>query len=134
MARWVKHYSKHKSSAAPVMKRMARREDMTKRVTRPKDLKKDSKAKPAAQEIPPEKYFVLRSGSTIKSLEELAHNLDSISDEDFSFHVDGNKNDFANWIRDVFGRADLAESILPIKDKKESQIVLLKHVAAKSHA
>jgi hypothetical protein len=113
---------------------MARREDMKKKVNKPKDSKKGSQAKEVIQDIPPEKYFVLRSGSIIKSLDELAHNMDRISDEDFSFHVNDGKNDFANWIRDVFGRSDLADSMVPVKDKKGSQIVLLKHVASKSHA
>jgi hypothetical protein len=78
--------------------------------------------------IPPDKYFVLRSGTTIKDIESLALMLDSMDDSEFSFHVNDSKNDFANWIDDVFGRKDIADAIRPIKDKKESQIVLLKQL------
>jgi hypothetical protein len=130
MARWVRHYRKRVSSAAPIIKRMARREEMANKVSKPKIQKNECIKEAHVREIPAEKYFVLHSGATIRSVEELAHMMDSIPDSDFSFHVNSEKNDFANWIRDVFGRAELADTILPIKDKKESQIVLLKHVAA----
>jgi hypothetical protein len=82
--------------------------------------------------IPPEKYFMLCSGTAIKSIEELALMLDKITDEDFSFHVNEEKNDFANWIKDVFGNKELADCIYPLKDKKESQIALLKHTVSKN--
>jgi len=78
--------------------------------------------------IPPEKYFVLHSGIYIRNIEELAHLLDSMSDGDYGFHVTESKNDFANWIKDVFNNPKLAEALSLLKDKKESQILLLKHV------
>jgi hypothetical protein len=110
----------------PVVSRMKRRDEMARRKSKKDDVKEAKAA--IRQEIPPEKYFVLRSGVTIKDIAELALALDSIADSDFSFHVNDSKNDFANWIGDVFGNKELADSIRPVKDKKESQILLLKHL------
>jgi len=53
--------------------------------------------------------------------------MDQISDEDFNFHVNEEKNDFANWIRDVFGNEKLASKMDTSKCRKENQIALLKH-------
>ena len=62
-------------------------------------------------QINPEHYFVLKSGERIKSLEELITILNIISKETFEFHVNEEKNDFANWIQYVFKAPKLAESI-----------------------
>lgn len=94
------------------------------------ETKKKSGAR-AFPEIPPEKYFVLSDGTQIKNMNELALMLDRISDEQFSYHVNENKNDFSNWIRDVFGQHEIADNLSGIKCKKESQIYLLKKVLAK---
>ena len=96
-----------------------------KTVSRPR-IKKDVKA----AEIPPEKHFVLCSGERIKDIRELAHMIESISDEEFSFHVNAEKNDFSSWIRDVFEQGDLAEQIRNIGCRKEFQITLLKHLVS----
>ena len=125
--RWVRQYSKKRTTALHVISRIKRREEMAKKRASKNEhsvVKKDT----IDVCIPPEKYFVLRSGIYIKNIEELAHMLDTMSDSDFSFHVTDTKNDFSNWIRDVFNKPELADLLQPIKEKKESQIVLLKHV------
>jgi len=120
---WARHYKQKKSAAKPIISRIHKRESMAKKKEHTEKKKEVKKAG-----IPPEKYFVLRSGATIKDLKELALMLDRIDDSDFTFHVNDSKNDFACWIDDVFGRKDIADAIRPIKDKKESQIVLLKQL------
>jgi hypothetical protein len=126
--RWVKQYSKKKSAAHHVISRMRRRDDMAKKKSGRNEHKEAKLERVLAESIPPEKYFVLHSGICIRNIEELAHMLDTMSDADYSYHVNDAKNDFANWIRDVFNKPELADAIIPIKDRKESQIVLLKHV------
>ena len=129
---WVRHYKKKKSTARSVIIKKQKRERMAKISEKAAASMKSKKEK--TSEIPPEKYFVLRSGKSIKSVEELALMLDAISDDDFSFHVNEEKNDFARWIDDVFGKKDLAECLQPLKDKKESQIALLKHTVSVKHS
>jgi hypothetical protein len=120
---WVKHYKKKKSNARQIIKKMDKKEKMAKiRIGTA-----ENKASGKRIRISPDKYFVLCNGKPIRSIEELALMLDKINDKEFSFHVNEQKNDFSSWIRDVFGKKDLADSLLSLKDKKESQIFLLKH-------
>ena len=126
--RVVKNYVKSRSKAHAIIKRIKRKEQMAKKKSEAKE-RKGKRSKGAG--IPPEKYFMLSNGTAIRSIEELAVLLDNISDEDFSSHVNSEKNDFASWINDVFGEKELAESLKPLTDKKESQIALLKHAVSK---
>ncbi len=60
---------------------------------------------------PSSQYFMLKNGQEIKSILELYHCLKNMDDEMFNFHANANKNDFANWLSDVFGEIDLANKI-----------------------
>jgi|SRR3989344_3317858 len=76
--------------------------------------------------------FYLKSGGIISSLEELALALVTIDDHTYKFHVDPDKNDFANWIRDVLKDQNLAKDIVRARNrisaakKVSSRIDLLK--------
>ncbi|MDD3655301.1 MAG: hypothetical protein PHI72_00830 [Atribacterota bacterium] len=64
------------------------------------------------QEAPTvEQYFYLHNGTPIKSLAELIDQLINMEQELFCYHVHSKNNDFANWIRDVFGAKELARRI-----------------------
>lgn len=130
---WARHYKRKRSAARPIIKRLERRETMKNRKTahdKERIRKHDAKAEDVPAEdvsISPDKYFMLSDGTVIRSIKELAMMMDSMSDESFSFHVNDEKNDFASWIRDVFGKEELADSLVKMKCRKESQIALLKH-------
>lgn len=79
-------------------------------------------------EVTPDKYFVLCDGRKIKSGKELADTLQLISDDMFKYHVTDTKNDFANWINDVFGEPDLAKKIRTIRNKMEVSVELYRHM------
>lgn len=67
----------------------------------------------------PRLYFWLRSGRGLKSSQDLLHYLPEISDEEFSFHVNEHKNDFSQWIQDVFGDKELARFLRDAQTPKE---------------
>ncbi len=71
--------------------------------------------------------FVLADGRHLRNVFELIDALDNINDGVFSSHVNGSKNDFSNWLRDVFGDDELAEKITCTKDKNEMQRLIMKH-------
>ena len=56
-------------------------------------------------------YFYLNNGKKLKNIAELMESLKDMSQDLFSFHVNEQNNDFANWIRDVFGAKELARRI-----------------------
>ena len=80
-------------------------------------------------EIPrPELYFKMKDGGVIKTIPELKKTVGSMKEEVYSHHVNAHKNDFASWIKDVFGDNALAENVQSAKTKsgveKELQKVL----------
>lgn len=59
----------------------------------------------------PRLYFYLHNGMDVKSLHELLNVLKTIDKATFEWHVNPGKNDFANWVRHVFGNKSLADDI-----------------------
>ncbi|MEK6947451.1 MAG: hypothetical protein AABX32_07635 [Nanoarchaeota archaeon] len=70
-------------------------------------------------EIKPEEYFGLSNGRILKNLNELLNALKSMDEETFKFHVNQEKNDFGNWIEDVFKYEDLANQIFNAKMRED---------------
>ncbi|MBI2652046.1 hypothetical protein HYX00_01155 [Candidatus Woesearchaeota archaeon] len=58
-----------------------------------------------------ENCFWSNDGQIIKNLAELPHALKRMKRQTFSYHVNKEKNDFATWVRDVFGDVDLADKL-----------------------
>ena len=54
-----------------------------------------------------------------------------MTDDIFKHHVNEMKNDFANWIKDVFKEEKLAKELFKTTDKDKTQIIILKHVIGK---
>jgi hypothetical protein len=118
---WTRSYKRKVTLAQNILTKLNRKE--------PDPIKK-KKNEPERHFISVKsgKEFYLQSGSKIGSIHELSMMLDTISDNDYKFHVNLEKNDFANWIRDVFHETELAEKISAVTDRKDFQITLLKHV------
>ncbi len=79
-------------------------------------------------EAPHDKRFVLRDGRVLKDLVELAHALEHMSDDVFNHHVNSSKNDFRNWVRDVFSQKGLAAELEKAKTRSDLQLAVLKHI------
>ena len=56
-------------------------------------------------------YFYLNNGKKLTNIAELMESLKDMDQDLFSFHVNEQHNDFASWIRDVFGEKELARRI-----------------------
>ncbi len=81
------------------------------------------------RDIPEGQYFVLANGQPVKNVAELASILDQLEDHVFHHHVTADRNDFHNWIRDVFEDVELARKVLGTGDKKHLQLVIYRHMA-----
>jgi len=81
-----------------------------------------------AVDIPESKYFVLKDGKRLKSIQELVEELRGMSDDVFYYHVNDFKNDFENWIRFVFLNNELADKISKLKTKNDILLELQNHV------
>ena len=96
-----------------------------------KILTKNKKTQQIFKDIKPEFYFKLIDSSEIKNLLELADALEKMSDDVFYYHVNEQKNDFSNWIRDIFKEKDLADNIKKSNSRAEAEISILKFLVNK---
>jgi len=78
--------------------------------------------------LSPEKFFVSKKGYITRNKVELALFLDEIDDDEFKSHVTKTKNDFSNWILEVYNDEHLASEISKLNNKKDIQIELLKSI------
>lgn len=76
------------------------------------------KVLPIVADVEPEKAFWLNDGRMLKNLKELAQALETIDAALWEFHVNQEKNDFANWVEDVFGQKQLGSALRKVKNPK----------------
>jgi hypothetical protein len=77
---------------------------------KPRGKTKKQTAKSMAK-APVELVFWCHDGSVFNDLRELAEGLSAMSDETFFYHSNYEKQDFANWVRDVIEDAWLADEL-----------------------
>ena len=78
---------------------------------------------------PQEKGFWFVDGQYIQKLSDLASAIGYLNADQFKHHVSSSKNDFANWINDVFGLSNLARQVRQAKNKNAIIEVLNGEVA-----
>ena len=83
-----------------------------KRQTIPKERAQKFLAK-----VPEEHIFWCYDGTTFRDMKELAEGLAAISDDVFAHHVNSEKNDFCNWVRDVIEDDELASELVAATTK-----------------
>ena len=73
-----------------------------------------------------DKSFILSNGTKLNSIKQLSDYLNFMDDNIFNNHVNSSKNDFSNWIKDVFKNSKLANRISKVKSKEELKKILKK--------
>ncbi|MBI3037237.1 hypothetical protein HYY73_05830 [Candidatus Woesearchaeota archaeon] len=76
----------------------------------------------------PENCFYCADGSVLHNLLELRQKLKTISPQAFYHHVSQSKNDFHNWIRDVFQDYEFANDILKAKTPAAAAATVDRHL------
>jgi hypothetical protein len=84
--------------------------------------------KKALGEAPEEHHFILSDGRKLKSLLELADAVHEMSDDMFRSHVNDARNDFSNWIKDIFEEPILADELKRVGDRSRTEISLLRYL------
>jgi hypothetical protein len=79
---------------------------------------KKTAAKKAAKECSLEQRFWLCDGQVFSNLSQLEAALSKMNEGVWKFHVNCKKNDFANWIEDVFGEKSLGKAVRLSKNAK----------------
>jgi len=94
----------------------------SKKVRRVKNPAMHARAKPDC-------CFVTLDGASFATLKELVLGLEHMNQDVFFYHVTKEKNDFANWIRDVLDDGRLSERVAEANDPEKAMIVMLKYMA-----
>ena len=76
----------------------------------------------------PENCFYCADGSVLHNISELRQKLKTITPQAFYHHVSQSKNDFYNWIRDVFQDYELANDILKAKTPAAAAATVDRHL------
>lgn len=63
-------------------------------------------------------FFYVCDGKVLKNIDDLKSALKGMNNDAFSYHCNGEKNDFRLWISDSIGNKDLASKISRIKTKE----------------
>jgi hypothetical protein len=90
---------------------------------------KAEEAKRLLSDVDPQKAFWLYGGKVLRNLNELSESLKSMTEEVFKYHVNKEKNDFANWINDVIGDIDLTKDLRKLKTREVISKVVDKRIS-----
>jgi len=75
-------------------------------------------------DVAPDETFKAHTGEEIKNLKQLLGVLESVSPESFTHHVNGDKNDFANWVNDSVKDDELATAMQATTDFDETKRIV----------
>ncbi len=76
----------------------------------------------------PENCFYCIDGSVLRNILELEQKLRTISNRVFYHHASQSRNDFRNWVRDVFHEHNLANELLKAKTPAEAAAAVRRHI------
>lgn len=74
--------------------------------------------------VPEEVSFRVCNGAILRNLQDLAHALETISEEEYAHHANEERNDFSSWVKDIFKEARLATSLRKAKSKSDAAKVV----------
>lgn len=92
------------------------------------DTHKEKEANKSKPLLIPKNQFYLQNGKTLNSLKELKISLSTMDENTFSHHVNSEKNDFSNWIRNSLENPKLADEINSVKNKNEAIKIVGKYI------
>ena len=80
--------------------------------------KRAAARRPALQVAPPERQFWTCSGLILADLGALRKAFErGLSDEEYRYHANREKNDFSTWVEEVLGDRACAQALRRAKDK-----------------
>ena len=86
------------------------------------------------QDTKPENSFYCANGEVLKNLSMLARKLETMTEQEFQHHANPSKNDFHNWVRDIYQDYGLADELLKAKTPAAAAAAVKKRLVAKSAA
>jgi hypothetical protein len=70
------------------------------------------------ENVKPENYFITKDGQKIRNISQLQKLLLNMKDDVFDHHTKQGRNDFSNWIRDIYKDRALADTVMLCRTKQ----------------
>lgn len=107
-------------------KKVSSKKSGSKKVSNTKKSKKtDAKVLICANE---KECFWTTDGKVLADLKQLEAALNEMADEVFSYHVNKERNDFADWVETVLNDADCASDLRRAKKPGTARTVVVRHL------
>lgn len=90
--------------------------------------KNNTKLRAYMDDVQPDKCFWVNNGWIIGGMKELPIALENMSNDTFKYHVNGKKNDFGKWVREVIGDTTLARALSKAGNRKNALIAVKKRI------
>jgi hypothetical protein len=84
----------------------------------PVSLKQD--APRLLADVPGEYVFWLQGGRTLSNMADMLDALRTMPDDTYAYHVNQEKNDFSNWVRDIIRDEKLANDLRKATSKRQA--------------
>jgi hypothetical protein len=68
-------------------------------------------------DVPEEHAFRCHDGSTLRSMRELGAAFNSMTDENYAYHSNAERQDFSSWVNDIIGDDKLARDLAKSPDR-----------------
>jgi len=79
--------------------------------------------------VPEEYAFWSYPGHTLRNMKELGDELRTMSNENYAYHVNAEKNDFANWVKDIIKDEKLAADLKKAPDRVQAARAVANRIA-----
>lgn len=104
--------------------------------THKKDTKKGKKIKKTAKKsmkkimmvATDDRCFWTHDGPVLRNLSDLAHAFTKITNDQYKYHVNKQKNDFAAWVEFVLLDPECARALRKVKSRIEARASVLKAI------
>jgi hypothetical protein len=80
-------------------------------------------------DVPEYRFFWCNDGRIFRNMKDLSTGLASMSAHTFAYHLNADKNDFSNWLKDSVGDEQLAEDLEDPISRREAAKTVKERVA-----
>ena len=79
--------------------------------------------------VPEEYVFRSHDGRIFRNIRELGQALKDMSAETYAYHVNDQKDDFANWVRNIIGDERLAQNLTKSISQSQAEKAVARRIA-----